>query len=207
MCRLARESRRGRCLHRPGRAGRFYGNLRRIRTIFRADVGISPYAGGACCPCADLRGKAVGDDAYIVPAGQTGFTENCGESAPFFGLMWASAPTRAARVVHVPTCAESRRGRCLHRPGRAGRFYGNLRRIRAISRADVGISPYAGGTCRPCADLRGRVVGDDACIVPAEQNDSTEICGESAPFFGLMWASAPTQAVRAVHVPICAGKP
>ena len=109
-------------------------------------------AGGTRCPCADLRGKAVGDDAYIVPAEQAGFTEICGESAPFFGLMWASAPTQAVRVVHVLTCAEGRRGRCLHRPGRAGRIYGNLRRIRAISRADVGISPYEGCVRRICTD-------------------------------------------------------
>ena len=154
----ARESRRGRCLHRPGRADRFYGGLRRIRAISRADVGISPYAGGTCRPCADLRGTAVGDDAYIVPAGQTGFTEICGESAPFPGLMWASAPTIAARAVHVPTCAEGRRGRCLHRPGRTDRFYGGLRRIRTISWADVGISPYAGGMCHPCAESIIRLI-------------------------------------------------
>ena len=66
--------------------------------------------------------------------------------------MWASAPTQAVRVVHVLTCAEGRRGRCLHRPGRAGRIYGNLRRIRAISRADVGISPYEGCVRRICTD-------------------------------------------------------
>ena len=45
-----------------------------------------------------LRGNSsglfVGDDAYIVPAEQTDFTEVYGKFATFLGPMWASAPTR-----------------------------------------------------------------------------------------------------------------
>ena len=40
-----------------------------------------------------LACKAVGDDAHIVPADSTDFTEIFGESGGAFGSMWASTPT------------------------------------------------------------------------------------------------------------------
>ena len=40
-----------------------------------------------------LACKAVGDDAHIVPADSTVFTEIFGESGGALGSMWASTPT------------------------------------------------------------------------------------------------------------------
>ena len=52
-----------------------------------------------------LRGNSsglfVGDDAYIVPAEQTDFTEVYDKLATFLGPMWASAPTIADAVLCV----------------------------------------------------------------------------------------------------------
>ena len=63
-------------------------NLRRIRYFPWADRGVRPY---------DFLEKAsvrlVGDDAHIVPADSTDFTEIFGESGGALGSMWASTPT------------------------------------------------------------------------------------------------------------------
>ena len=63
--------------HRPGRAGRFYGNSRRIRYIFRADRVVGPYSGIFDPPC------SVGADDSVRPLDAVLFTRIYGEFVTF----------------------------------------------------------------------------------------------------------------------------